>query len=155
MIRQSCLSYARRTLSSDPAVDAEDLVQSAFLKTLGRLDGTRPVAQQIIYLRRAIDQVALDAGRRRRFVAADPGALPECADPRRDTEGEALAREADDEWAGRLAALDAKCGPAAALVFCAGFSYREASAALGVLPTTLRMRLVRARGHLRAMLLTA
>jgi RNA polymerase sigma-70 factor (ECF subfamily) len=148
-IYAAVLRHARRVLPADPALDAEDLCQGAYLKTLGRLDPARSEHEQVTYLCRALDQVAIDAARRKRLATVDTASVPECADPRRDTEGEALARAAEDEWAARLVALGPLYGPALALVYAGGMSYSASCAILGIPQTTLKMRLYRARKHLK------
>lgn len=154
-VYQACLRHAARILPADPALEPADLCQGAYLKTLGRLDTTRSEREQIAFIRHAATQVAIDAGRRKRLVTVDAAEVPEAPDPADGPEAAALAREAEDELAARLAALGPLCGPAAALVYAGGLSYSEACAILGVRPTTLRMRLHRARGYLRAMRMTA
>jgi len=63
-IWQRCYYYALRFPSLDPAVSAEDLVQDALLKTLDRLDVTRPLPEQIAYVKFAVRQCAIDQHRR-------------------------------------------------------------------------------------------
>src|SRR6185437_9106560 len=58
------LRYARRFPSLDPAIEAADIVEEALLKTLNRLDTTRPLHEQIGYVKFAIRQCAIDQHRR-------------------------------------------------------------------------------------------
>jgi len=155
-IYAACLRHAARVLPGDPALEPEDLCQSAYLKTLGRLDPARSEHEQVRYLCVAVDQVAIDAGRRKRFdTAGDETAARLVADGRPGPEDVALAREAEDAVAAALLALGPTLGPAVALVDGAGLMYREAALALGVPKTTIVARLHRGRTLLRALLAPA
>lgn len=60
-----CLNHARRVLPPDPMLDAEDLVQMAWIKAKPWLDGDRPVEEQRAYLMTTINTLAIDQRRRR------------------------------------------------------------------------------------------
>ncbi len=147
----ACLRHAARVLPGDPALAPDDLVQGAYLKTLGRLDPGRSEREQVRYLCVAVDQVAIDAGRRKRLATGDLTLALGATDGRPGPEDVALAREAEDAVAAALLALGPTLGPAVALVDGAGLSYPEAASALGVPRTTIVARLHRGRTRLREM----
>lgn len=58
------LRHARRVCPPDPALDAEDLVQQAWVKAHKWLDGDRSESDRMKYLYTAVTSVALDSRRR-------------------------------------------------------------------------------------------
>jgi DNA-directed RNA polymerase specialized sigma24 family protein len=72
------LHRAERILPPDPALEAADLVQSAFAKACRWLDAGRPELEQLKYLYAVLNSVALDHRRRlKRRVATVGGAGPD------------------------------------------------------------------------------
>jgi RNA polymerase sigma-70 factor (ECF subfamily) len=133
--------------------DADDVAQEAFLRAYTRLATYLPSARFAAWVVTIGANYARDMLRRRHFTTIAPELLPAHLHPRlAGPEELVLAREAEDALAARVLALGSTCGPAVALVHCAGLTYGEASATLGLPLTTLKMRLFRGRGHLRAML---
>jgi len=60
----TCLWHALKVRPNDPAIEAADLVQAAFLKVGNRLDTARSDGEQVRFLCLAISQLAIDVHRR-------------------------------------------------------------------------------------------
>lgn len=120
---------------ADPAIDAEDLVQAAWLKVGARLDPARSAGEQTAYLNLIIGQLATDHHRAAKrhpilpLVDWLPGGV--------NVEAEAIARV---ELAAVLGVV-----PLALLLFACGYSWDEIAAAQGVPLSTPRVRAVRWR----------
>lgn len=127
----SCLRVARAVLPPDPALDAEDVVQEAWLRALPWLDAGRPEWECRAYLARAVRTVALD---HRRRLARRGDCLPLAAwvPGGQDAEAEALARLALAEG---LATV-----PPCLLAWACGWPQAEVAAALGLSVQAVKAR---------------
>jgi len=132
--------------------DADDVVQIAIERALGRLDqfqaGTRLDAWMFSIVRNAwIDEARSRARRGRTFVAAEFG-----DDVGADGESAMHARlEAQDVW-NAMQQLPEEQRETIALVCVEGLAYREAADVLGVPIGTVTSRLARGREALQALL---
>ena len=132
--------------------DADDVVQIAIERALGRLDqfqaGTRLDAWMFSIVRNAwIDEARSRARRGRTFVAAELG-----DEVGEDGEGAMHARlEAQDVW-NAMQQLPEEQREAIALVCVEGLAYREAADVLGVPIGTVTSRLARGREALQSLL---
>ena len=132
--------------------DADDIVQIAIERALGRLDqfqaGTRLDAWLFSIVRNAwIDEARSRARRGRTFVAAELG--DQVGD---DGDNAMHARlEAQDVW-NAMQQLAPEQREAIALVCVEGLAYREAAEVLGVPIGTVTSRLARGREALQSLL---
>jgi len=132
--------------------DADDVVQIAIERALGRLDqfqaGTRLDAWMFSIVRNAwIDEARSRARRGRTFVAAELG-----DDVGADGESAMHARlEAQDVWKA-MQQLPEEQRETIALVYVEGLAYREAADVLGVPIGTVTSRLARGREALQSLL---
>jgi RNA polymerase sigma-70 factor (ECF subfamily) len=132
--------------------DADDIVQIAIERALGRLDqfqaGTRLDAWLFSIVRNAwIDEARSRARRGRTFVAAELG-----DQVGEDGESAMHARlEAQDVWTA-MQQLPHEQREAIALVCVEGLAYRDAADVLGVPIGTVTSRLARGREALQALL---
>jgi RNA polymerase sigma-70 factor (ECF subfamily) len=132
--------------------DADDIVQIAIERALGRLDqfqaGTRLDAWLFSIVRNAwIDEARSRVRRRRTFVAAELG-----EHVGEDGESVMHARlEAQDVWTA-MQQLPHEQREAIALVCVEGLAYREAADILGVPIGTVTSRLARGREALQSLL---
>lgn len=154
---RACLAAARRIPVRDPAIDAEDVAQEAWLRSARWLDGGRPGHERAAYLRAAVRAVAIDHIRRvRRCGWADSLDAPQRAGDGEDraaagelvaapgsVEGAALARLELAEVAGAAAGGDALA--LAALLMGMGHTRDEIGRAWGVAGVTVSTRAHRYR----------
>ncbi len=132
--------------------DADDIVQIAIERALGRLEqfqaGTRLDAWLFSIVRNAwIDEARSRARRGRTFVAAELG-------DQVGEDGESIMHarlEAQDVW-NAMQQLPAEQREAIALVCVEGLAYREAANVLGVPIGTVTSRLARGREALQSLL---
>jgi RNA polymerase sigma-70 factor, ECF subfamily len=124
------------------AGDAEDALQTVFLRLLRRGRDAEPLENPESYLRRSAINAALDTIRSRQ---TDPGPLPEeICDPRRaDTSGlrQALAHA--------MAQLKPQPAEIFALRFLEGLSNREIAQSLGISQVLVAVIVYRARQQLQ------
>jgi DNA-directed RNA polymerase specialized sigma24 family protein len=139
------LHRAERILPPDPALEAADLVQSAFAKACRWLDAGRPELEQLKYLYAVLNSVALDHRRRlkRRVVTTPLGDW--CPEPRRMEEG-ALDRVA---LAPFLVAARTDPTLAMLLLWGCGWEQAEIAALAGTTRQAVKLRIWRWR-HERA-----
>jgi RNA polymerase sigma-70 factor (ECF subfamily) len=137
--------------------DAEDVLQSVFLRLLRRPVGLDPAADPGPYLQRAAVNAALDLLRgRKRSPAVELGEVAErLADeagpgPERVQRG----RELRSALRGALARLTPETAEIFALRYFEGHDNREIATLVGLAPTTVAVRLHRARRKLQAELAT-
>jgi len=143
----SCLRYARHLLGDD--ADAEDAVQETFVRALGALaryeerDAFRGWLFQIL-VHRCRSLAARRTRRRERFVS-DEGAIERAA-----VAGSEAAQDAQRTLAVALAGLDLEHREAFLLKVGEEMEYEEMSRLTGVQVSALKMRVKRARDHVRA-----
>lgn len=137
----SALVRAARLLAPDPA-SAEDLVQSALLKTYAKW---RSVDDAGAYTRTVMARLALRAGRRRWRGEMPTGDVPDLLAA--DDTGPVDAADAMRRY---LAALPAEQRAVLVLRFYCDFSEAQIAAALGCSPGTVKSRASRALATLRA-----
>jgi RNA polymerase sigma-70 factor (ECF subfamily) len=132
-------------------MDAEDVLQTVFLRLARREDGHGLAPHPASYLHRAAVNAALDllrARSRARSVALED-AGEELRDPRAGAEGGVQARELRD-WLRRAVA---RLGPRAAEIFSLryfeGFSNQQIARLLGTSQAVVAVVLHRTRGRLR------
>lgn len=116
--------------------DAEDLMQETFVKAFARLNGLRDPDKARAWLVQIARRLCIDHVRRRKPASSIPDDLPartESHDPRIERLHAALARLPD----GYRETIS--------LYYLDGRSSANVSATLGVPPSTVRMRLLRAR----------
>lgn len=155
---EATLRAARRIPIHDPAIDAEDVAQEAWLRSARWLDGNRSRDEQVAYLRAAARAVAIDHIRRVRRR----GGAAVCLDaPQRTADGEgwsapgelipapisvedaALARADLAEIVG--AAVKGNAMALTALLLGLGHTAGEIAAATGVARVTVSTRALRWR----------
>lgn len=136
---------ARRRWCPDPAVDAEDVAQAAWLRVLPRLTAERPEEEQTHYLLGAVACVAIDA--QRRWRRRPRGEFGDWLPSGQDVEAEAIARAElgpilDRAVAGERDVL-------ALVLLACGLEWREVMPLVGVSRATI-WRWHRARGEVLA-----
>ena len=140
------LRYARRFPSLDPAVEAVDIVQEALLKTLDRLDTTRPLPEQIAYVKFAVRQCAID--QHRRLVKWPRSTVP--VDWLTDQGREARTALTSVYLAALVTQLLLDRHGGLLLAFASGYSSDELAAAEHTNANTIRTQMYNARQRLRA-----
>ena len=136
------------------AEDAQDLLQDAFLRAYEKLDRFRGGSSFYTWLYRIAVNVALSGRRRRREPAPGPRLAPDPADDPTQTDPSLPAERAERE-ALIQRALNTLAPDHRAVVVLKdldGLRYDQIAATLGVPVGTVRSRLHRARGELRALL---
>lgn len=132
------------------ASDAEDVLQTVFLRLLGR-PGLGPAERLGPYLRRAAVNAALDLLRRRRrrpAVSLDEQTVPP-EDPRPAPDRRGLGVEIRDELRRALAGLSPQAAEIFALRFFEGYGNKEIADLLGTTQGAVGVALHRARQHVR------
>lgn len=138
-ILPTLLTHARAKHPSDPAWGPEDLVQEVWLRCRGKLDVCATPRERLAYLRRAIDNLAIDRARRRAVLPIGEVALDTRAD-HRSTEDQALAA------LGIAAVLaDPDRNARLALARAAGYEDGEIGAAAGLTGQAVKVRIWRWR----------
>ena len=143
-----CLPYARRVCPRDPAIDAEDLVIMAWIRTRRWLDALPGDDDRVRYLQRGIKSAAIDY--RRALSHSRSGISPEVCPLRddllsapNDVESEVIARV-------DLAAIIASVPPPL-LLYALGWMWSEIAAMAGVPISTPRVQAHRWRqAHMEA-----
>lgn len=142
----SVFHVAWRILWSVP--DAEDVVQTTFLRAFTRLDQLRDAERVRPWLLQIAYHGSLEVVRRRRDVPTDPARLPE-----RPAPDDPAARAERRELAARLhAAVDAlpeNLRVAFVLRDAEGLAIRDVAGVLGIGESAAKMRVARAREQLR------
>lgn len=133
--------------------EGDDLVQTACLKALSRLDQFEPGTRLDSWMFRIVQNSHLDAMRHRGrwAVRADGEALESLSDGGRGA-GQAEDRMLLARVRHEMAALPAEQRAVLALVGIEGFSYKEVAATLGIPVGTVMSRLSRARARLMPLL---
>jgi RNA polymerase sigma-70 factor (ECF subfamily) len=132
--------------------DAEDVLQTVFLRLANRDLGLDLGPGAGAYLRRAAVNAALDVvrgRRRRRAVAWDDEAGPEPADEAADPERRRSGREAGALVRSALARLNPKAAQVFALRYFEGLGNKEIARALAMSQTAVAVTLHRTRSRLR------
>lgn len=134
--------------------DAEDVLQTVFLRVLRMEEPLEPEAGAIAYLQRATVHAALDVLRRRKSAKADPFEANghALADPEADAESGLAEREARERLRAALAALPERAAAMFALRHLEGCGNREIARITGASWGTVAVTLHRARKSLRAAL---
>lgn len=148
---QGMLYRHARGMVRDPDL-AADLVQEAFVKAYTRLESCRDPARFGAWLHRILVNRCRDHLKRqkRRFVPLEEETVraPEGEGPARQVERGELGRVLE----GALAALPGHQREAFLLKHLDGLSYEEMAETLGASVSALKMRVLRARGALQALL---
>lgn len=137
------------------AADAEDVLQTVFLRVLRQEDGAIDESQAGSYLHRAAVNAAVDLLRRRRAARAD-ALEPREATLRSPDPGPQASTERDELKArvrAALAGLNPRAAEMVALRYFEGYGNREIAAMLGTSWSTVAVTLHRAKARLRAGLL--
>ena len=138
--------------------DAEDVLQTVFLRLAARSEGTELAGPGIgAYLRRAATNAALDLVRglrRRRAVALGEEDGPEPADAQADPERRHQGRESRDLLRRALSKVTPKAAEIFALRYFEGLGNREIASALSLSQTAVAVTLHRTRSRLRQELAT-
>jgi RNA polymerase sigma-70 factor (ECF subfamily) len=132
--------------------DAEDVLQTVFLRLAGRMDAVELGAGAGAYLRRSAINAALDVmrGRRRqRAVDLDAEAGPEPADESADPERRHSGREAGAQVRRALARLNPKAAQVFALRYFEDLGNKEIARLLAMSQTAVAVTLHRTRSRLR------
>lgn len=132
--------------------DAEDVLQTVFLRLANRDSGLDLGPGAGAYLRRSAVNAALDVvrgRRRRRAVALDDEAGPEPADEAADPERRWSGREAGALVRSALARLNPKAARVFALRYFEGLGNKEIARALAMSQTAVAVTLHRTRSRLR------
>ena len=132
--------------------DAEDVLQTVFLRLAGRMDAVELGAGAGAYLRRSAINAALDVvrGRRRqRAVDLDAEAGPEPADEAADPERRHSGREAGAQVRRALARLNPKAAQVFALRYFEDLGNKEIARLLTMSQTAVAVTLHRTRSRLR------
>lgn len=132
--------------------DAEDVLQTVFLRLAGREEPVELGAGAGAYLRRAAVNAALDVvrgRRRRRAVPLDAELAPEPVDGAADPERLRSGREAGALVRAALAALKPKAAQVFALRYFEGWGNKEIARALAMSQTAVAVTLHRTRSRLR------
>jgi RNA polymerase sigma-70 factor, ECF subfamily len=126
------------------AADAEDVLQTVFLRLAGRDCSAPPLANSASYLRRAAINAALDVLRARRAEDSVPldGSQPNPCQPERSELRDLLRRA--------LARLSPEAAEIFALRFFEGHSNREIARQLGTSQVRVAVIVHRARQRLRS-----
>lgn len=137
--------------------DAEDLVQTACVRALERLDSYHPGTNIRAWLFTILRNEWLSRRRRdQRRMGVEPGASPETVDQFPDDSSDLEAVLMDRRWAAEIkAALLALPESARVTVYLKdveGFGYREIAEIIGCPLGTVMSRLARGRATLRAAL---
>lgn len=132
--------------------DAEDVLQTVFLRLASREEAIDLGPGAGAYLRRAAVNAALDvvrSRRRRRAVALDDEAGPEPADEGADPERRRSGREAGALVRSALARLNPKAAQVFVLRYFEGLGNKEIARALAMSQTAVAVTLHRTRSRLR------
>ncbi|MGA2075837.1 MAG: sigma-70 family RNA polymerase sigma factor [Terriglobia bacterium] len=123
--------------------DAEDVLQTVFLRVIGRDGAAPPFENSERYLRRAAINAALDVVRARRVSASAPlpDSLPARGESEREELRECLRRS--------LASLSRQAAEIFALRFLEGYSNPEIARLLGVSQVWVAVTVHRARRRLQ------
>lgn len=154
----SLFAMARRITGQ--ASDAEDVVQSALLKALEKLEGFREEASFRTWLHRIGVNIALSQLRKKRglpmtrLVAAEDPEAPlqgpeRIVDWRADVDREVQRREVREQLEQAVEALDDKYRLVFVLRDVEGLSVKETAGELGLSESNVKIRLMRARLQLR------
>jgi RNA polymerase sigma-70 factor (ECF subfamily) len=131
-------------------MDAEDVLQTVFLRILRREEGAPLSETAGSYLHRAAVNAALDLARRRRTIHAAPlegiEPLPD-ARPTPETAGE--VRELREHLRAALSGLPPRAAEIFSLRYFEGYSNREIARMLGTSWSTVAVTLHRTRARLR------
>lgn len=125
------------------ATDAEDVLQTVFLRLAGRDRSAPPLDNYASYLRRAAINAALDVVRARRAAASVPldDSRPDPGQPDRQEFRRCLRRS--------LASLSPEAAEVFALRFLEGHSNREIARMLGMSQVRVAVTIYRARRRLQ------
>lgn len=132
--------------------DADDVLQTVFLRLAGREEPVDLGAGAGAYLRRAAVNAALDVvrgRRRRRAVPFDGDTAPEPVDQAADPERLRSGREAGALVRAALAALNPKAAQVFTLRYFEGWGNKEIARALAMTQTAVAVTLHRTRSRLR------
>jgi RNA polymerase sigma-70 factor (ECF subfamily) len=134
------------------ATDAEDVLQTVFLRLMRMEQTPGPVEELAPYLHRAAVNAALDTLRSRRRSRAVPmfeGDDPAATDPRPSPYKEQQGREMRDGLRRAMAGLSPRAAEVFALRFIEGYGNKEIAGMLGTSQTAIGVSLHRTRAQLR------
>jgi RNA polymerase sigma-70 factor (ECF subfamily) len=132
--------------------DAEDVLQTVFLRLAGRDEPVELGDAAGAYLRRAAVNAALDVVRgrkRRRALPLDAEDAPEPADDAADPERRRSGREAGAHLRAALSVLNPKAARVFALRYFEGMGNKEIARLLSMSQTAVAVTLHRSRSRLR------
>ena len=147
---QTVLKAAYRITGN--ASDAEDVLQTVFLRLMRMDEAPGPVDELAPYLHRAAVNAALDTLRSRRRSRAVPmfeGDDPAATDPRPSPYKEQQGREMRDGLRRAMAGLSPRAAEVFALRFIEGYGNKEIAGMLGTSQTAIGVSLHRTRTQLR------
>lgn len=134
------------------AADAEDVVQSTFVKAITRGSQLRDSSRERPWMLQIAYREALTVIRRRRDVPVDPNELPEQVSTRAGPETTMEAAEVAGQVTAALGRLAHEERAAVVLRDIEGLSMAEVAEVLGVGLSAAKMRVHRGRGSLRLLL---
>ena len=132
--------------------DAEDVLQTVFLRLMRMDEAPGPVDELAPYLHRAAVNAALDTLRSKRRSRAVPmfeGDDPAATDPRPSPYKEQQGREMRDGLRQAMATLSPRAAEVFALRFIEGYGNKEIAGMLGTSQTAIGVSLHRTRAQLR------
>jgi len=143
---------ARRVTGND--ADAEDVLQTVFLRVVRGEIVLEPEEGAAVYLHRAAVHGGLDVLRRRRAAKADPieASAPDLPDPAVPADRKLADRELEATLRAAIAALPERQAEFVTLRYLEGLGNREIARMTGTSWGTVAVTLHRARTHLRAAL---
>jgi RNA polymerase sigma-70 factor (ECF subfamily) len=148
--QQTVLKAAYRITGN--ATDAEDVLQTVFLRLMRHKQAPGPVDELAPYLHRAAVNAALDTLRSRRRARSVPmfeGDDPAATDPRPSPYKEQQGREMRDGLRRAMASLSPRAAEVFALRFIEGYGNKEIAGMLGTSQTAIGVSLHRTRAQLR------
>jgi len=132
------------------AMEAEDVAQESFLKTLEAARRYRPTATFRTYFYRTLTHLCIDRTRKKQLTSIDD--IPEAMDPSLNPDESLIEKERRARVRLALDALPPKQKAAMVLRHYEGLSYTEIAQILGVTPKAVEGLITRARASLQARL---
>lgn len=150
VIRHQAAAWRVAVRYTGDAVEAEDLVQDAFLSILNAAHRYRPDAAFRTYLYRVLTRRCIDFRRKKRPLPVNP--LPDGPDPGASPSMHMERRERERAIQDALENLPPKYRIVIVLRYFEGLSGQEMGHALNTTPKSIERLLARARGRLQILL---